>query len=1000
MAMLSNGAVITWGTNKYNELGAGEGALDDPHNVIIGENLANQAALDVRLVNTSAGQQDGIYKPGYVVGLEGDYTFQDANGVPNIVLGKDGTAIVDGTPNGEHMVAISSGSAHNMALSGDQSVWTWGETRDGRLGLTIEDPQANQNGSLAQQVYATEWEQQDDESYKMVQRKDGEGNLVPIRAQSVAAGGAFSTISTVEQGVAPTQAASLMSYRPASQDNSLYGLVYAYGDNTSGQIGVGRQYSLAELYMTWLPRQVLGADPTITPKDVVVPEGGHTAMFADFSKMWMANPQYMATEAVDWTLRDQLDEDGVPATSDRAKFDPNMNAHTEVLGLSAGTAIVVATDTTSGISTETTLRVLSRDDLRAAEIFAENEHAANPGYETLITSGYLALGEFAFRTIITGKDALGNDTYTVVAMPGVIPDALKNAVGTVSSDKLRNAVVAYVTPRLDENGNIVRDASGKKLAHIRVVLQVNNDTLALWTDDGAGSYTGRDADQTIEATRDYIDTGKTDANGNRIYAYNWVAQDATIPAELVTILNDLYNNHLNDFEDQWGQKTPMPSYALFEDVPYEDVEEMYLRLTNTDAADAFEGWTKLIVVERKTATVLDAVTVGNKTAATDDVGYHNAGYPSGDMAATAANTKANAVSSGLANGNGMPVDINAVYDLSDPNAIDAMKYPAGKADNRYVILPDAVEASGVKQDNELYVYGALDAVDLINVNGQNVNADHLAMSKGASVELAKADNALATLDDYIAVMDVALPKLQALAATQAAILPDLEGKFWTDNNGPANTIASIYDAICYQVDTNLKGGDILPDGSVVGESNMVKVINDAILWYDVMSGQNFTALYAVTTTSTYNNAKTNLGNLINAVAATRKAAMDALADVGVVLTDNKGQVLTEYQLGRDTLSPEMDKAARNLCDASGVFEYGGDNATATQCADRMLRVYNGSLADRPAIAADAADAKTAADEVYSMVHSGNLDTQYVVVKGDAQEHHVTIKATAETYTVS
>ena len=135
MAMLTNGAVITWGTNAFNELGAGE---DDPDPV---KAAANAAALKERLVQTSTGMDDGIYKPGYVVGLEGDYTFSTRvlndkgvyQNVPDQVLVYDvatnkgvNVDTLPGKVDIDHIVAVSAGATHDMALNGDQTVYTWG----------------------------------------------------------------------------------------------------------------------------------------------------------------------------------------------------------------------------------------------------------------------------------------------------------------------------------------------------------------------------------------------------------------------------------------------------------------------------------------------------------------------------------------------------------------------------------------------------------------------------------------------------------------------------------------------------------------------------------------------------------------------------------------------------------------------------------------------------------------------------------------------------------
>jgi len=202
LAVRPNGTVWTWGSNQYGLRGDGSGGSYDTQARIV-PNFGNMIApseKDRRVIASGMGASAAVDKSGQVWtwGVNWNGRLGDGGTVAHYVparVKKSATEYLTG------IVSVSVGSGHMLALHGDGTVWTWGAGSYGALG----------QGSTQDRYYAVQ-----------VRRPDG----TPLQrvTQAICGGSYFSLALTSD------------------------GLLYGWGNNGSGQLGLGTQSSF--LYPT------------------------------------------------------------------------------------------------------------------------------------------------------------------------------------------------------------------------------------------------------------------------------------------------------------------------------------------------------------------------------------------------------------------------------------------------------------------------------------------------------------------------------------------------------------------------------------------------------------------------------------------------------------------------------------------------------------------------------------------------------------------------------
>lgn len=233
VALDGSGAVWAWGANVYGQLGDNSTTTRTTPVQVSGL-TSGVTAVSAGQYFSLALQSDGtVWAWGYnAQGQLGDGTTTQRN-VPVQVSGLTG------------VVAVSAGSSHSLALKSDGTVWAWGYNYYGQLG----DGSTSQRTAPVQVTTLTG-------AQRIAAGKDH--SLAARRDGSVLGWGAnhyghLGDGSTTARALAPVAASGLAGVAEIAAGNGFSlaldwrGQVWAWGSNSSGQLGVGTQGGVSSL---------------------------------------------------------------------------------------------------------------------------------------------------------------------------------------------------------------------------------------------------------------------------------------------------------------------------------------------------------------------------------------------------------------------------------------------------------------------------------------------------------------------------------------------------------------------------------------------------------------------------------------------------------------------------------------------------------------------------------------------------------------------------------
>ncbi|KFE69023.1 RCC1 domain-containing protein [Hyalangium minutum] len=240
LALLQNGGVVSWGSNSYGELGDGTTSNRDGRVAVTG--LANAVSVSAGNMHSMA-----VLRDGSVWTWGGNYYGQIGDGSRGYDSRRPKPWQVDGLT---QFVAVAAGNLHSLALRADGTVWAWGHNFFGQLGDGTQQQQLRPvpvvgltNVVAIATHHAT--------SYAV--RADGSvwawGNN-----QSGELGGGSEDSFRATPGPVPglTQVVSVAAGYQHALALRRDGSVWAWGDNSFGQLGNGEQGG------TGLPQPVRG----------------------------------------------------------------------------------------------------------------------------------------------------------------------------------------------------------------------------------------------------------------------------------------------------------------------------------------------------------------------------------------------------------------------------------------------------------------------------------------------------------------------------------------------------------------------------------------------------------------------------------------------------------------------------------------------------------------------------------------------------------------------
>ncbi|AFU71037.1 hypothetical protein BA20089_01510 [Bifidobacterium asteroides DSM 20089] len=225
VALSSDGNIYTWGDNSAGQLGrtvTSNNPADKPGKA--------DTPADVTFTSVSAGQGHTV-----AVDTQGDvYTWGDnthgelGRSTTSTPADKPGKA---DTPAGITFTQASAGESHSVAVSDDGSIYTWGDTANGRLGRDTNITPADKPGKADTPAGVTFTQASAGGKHSIALGSDG--SLYTWGDSGKTSAGRPNKVDT-PAGITFTQASAGASYCLALGSD---GNLYSWGDNAKGQLG-------------------------------------------------------------------------------------------------------------------------------------------------------------------------------------------------------------------------------------------------------------------------------------------------------------------------------------------------------------------------------------------------------------------------------------------------------------------------------------------------------------------------------------------------------------------------------------------------------------------------------------------------------------------------------------------------------------------------------------------------------------------------------------------
>lgn len=295
--LTSTGDIWMWGGNEYNKMGTSKNGLFDESNRLVPTKPSNFNGVLKDITAISGGFQSSVvlnssgkvYAWGYnyyeTLGLGDDYRF------PAIIVPEPHPVYEI-----SNIVSVKSKNDHTLGVRADGTLWSWGNTigvgrgevytlsypgqvknHDGSGYLTeIIDADAGQYHSLALKSDGSVWSFGANESGQLgreglhIPEWEVSGSFFPVQVYENVSGTAFNNVISISAG---------NNFNLALKSD---GTVWAWGDNTSGQLGIGT------LTNQTYPVQVKGEDGTGFLTDIIAISGGgnHSLALKSDGTVW------------------------------------------------------------------------------------------------------------------------------------------------------------------------------------------------------------------------------------------------------------------------------------------------------------------------------------------------------------------------------------------------------------------------------------------------------------------------------------------------------------------------------------------------------------------------------------------------------------------------------------------------------------------------------------------------------------------------------------------
>lgn len=356
-ALLDNGRIITWGRNGVGQLG--QGSVDS-------DNMQYHA-------------------PEYV-------------------------DVFDGSDN-YYVVGLSVGATHNLAITSDGSVYSWGDNGQGRLGVkTVTEPQGS-----------------------------------PIRV-------------TVDNDEHPAMAV-------ATGGSSSYvvlddGFVWSFGMNLNGQLGnsyagedpvynVNNSVNSEDANMRY-PVLVTGRNLKLKPESLILYLGDDPyQMEVSFNRFNLISDDAVSGSTYSWKIENELDADGNAPSIIGSVV--SVDANGKVKGKKLGTAELVVTDSKTKITQKANIEIVDPGKIHLDKLVFDFSVLDKTVLKDAIEKGYLDDDEY-----IESTSELGNLVYSLVdPLSGIYTGLVKTLTdnATTVTVRVKSKVTGDVISMINKDGS-------------------------------------------------------------------------------------------------------------------------------------------------------------------------------------------------------------------------------------------------------------------------------------------------------------------------------------------------------------------------------------------------------------------------------------------------------------------------------------------------------------------------------------------------------------------